>query len=369
LLFEMQRGEVVKGGWQDESVHEALDLCLSCKGCKGECPVSVDMATYKAEFMSHYYEDRSRPLNAYAFGMIDRWAQLAAMMPGVANFFTQKEPFAGLVKKILRIAPQRRITRFASTPFTSWVRHRPSQNPSGRRVILWADTFNNYYHPQIAKAAYEVLEHAGCYVAVPRTHLCCGRPLYEFGMIDRAKAYLQNVMDVLASEIQQGVPIIALEPACASVFREELPNLFPFNEQAKRLGKQVFLLSEYLDSKIDGFPFPSLPRNALVHGHCHHKSVLKMDAEESVLKKLGLNFQVLDSGCCGMAGSFGFEKEKYDVSMSCGERVLLPAVRAAEEDTLIIANGFSCREQIVQTTKWQPVHLAEVLRMAVDHLG
>jgi FAD/FMN-containing dehydrogenase/Fe-S oxidoreductase len=369
LLFEMQRGEVIKGGWQNESVHEALDLCLSCKGCKGECPVNVDMATYKAEFMSHYYEEHSRPLHAYAFGMIDRWAQLASLMPGVANFFTQKNPFAGIAKKILRIAPQRRITRFASQPFTSWARHRPSQNPSGQRVVLWPDTFNNFYHPEVAKAAYEVLEHAGCYVGVPRTHLCCGRPLYEFGMLDRAKEYLQHVMDTLSEEIRQGVPIIALEPACASVFREELPNLFPFNEQAKRLGKQVFLLSEYLDSKVKGFPFPQLPRNALVHGHCHHKSVLKMDAEESVLKKLGLNFQVLDSGCCGMAGSFGFVEDKYDVSIACGERVLLPAIRAAQEDTLIIANGFSCREQIEQTTKWQPVHLAEVLRMAVDHLG
>ena len=368
LLFEMQRGEVIKDGWQDESVHQALDLCLSCKGCKGECPVSVDMATYKAEFMSHYYDGRSRPLNAYAFGMIDRWAQLASLMPGVANFLIRKEPFAGIAKKLLHIAPQRRITTFAKQPFTEWSKHRPSHNPSGQRVILWPDTFNNYYHPEVAQAAYEVLEHAGCYVGVPRTHLCCGRPLYEAGMLDRAKDYLLHVMQVLAAEIQQGVPIIALEPACASVFRDELPNLFPFKEQAKRLVRQVFLLSDYLDRKIDGFPFPALSRNALVHGHCHHKSVLKMEAEESVLKKLGLNFQMLDSGCCGMAGSFGFDRDKYDVSMACGERVLLPAVRAAQDDTLVIANGFSCREQIMQTTTAQPVHLAQVLRMSVDHL-
>jgi FAD/FMN-containing dehydrogenase/Fe-S oxidoreductase len=369
LLFEMQRGEVLKGGWQNESVHEALDLCLSCKGCKGECPVNVDMATYKAEFMSHYYEERSRPLKAYAFGRIDRWAQLASHMPGIANFLTQKEPFATIAKKLLNIAPQRRITQFAEKPFVEWARHRPSQQPSGQRVVLWPDTFNNYYHPEVAIAAVEVLEHAGCYVHVPRSHICCGRPLYEFGMLDQAKDYLQHVMTMLGPEIMQGIPIIVLEPACASVFREELPNLFPFNEQAKRLNKQVFLLSEYLDRKIDGFPFPNLARKALVHGHCHHKSVLKMDAEESTLRKLGLDFQVLDSGCCGMAGSFGFDKEKYEVSIACGERVLLPAIREAQENTLIIANGFSCREQIMQTTRWQPLHLAQVLRMAVNHLG
>jgi FAD/FMN-containing dehydrogenase/Fe-S oxidoreductase len=364
LLFEMMQGSVIHGGWKNDSVREALDLCLSCKGCKGECPVKVDMATYKAEFMSHYYEHHVRPISAYAFGWIDRWAKLASHMPRAVNFLSNTPPFSTLAKKAIGIAPQRRITRFAEQPFTRWFMQRGSAVPDGRKVILWPDTFNNYLHPQTAQAAVEVLEHLGFRVEIPRVHLCCGRALYEFGMLDRAKKYLAQIMDVLADDIRAGTPIVGLEPACVSVFREELPNLFPYSEQAKRLEKQMFLLSEYLEDKMDGYP--KLARRAVVHGHCHHKSVLKMDAEEAVMKKLGLDAEVLDSGCCGMAGSFGFEQEKYEVSMHCAERVLLPAVRQADEDTLIIADGFSCREQILQTTSAQPLHLAQVLRMALD---
>ncbi|TCS39376.1 FAD/FMN-containing dehydrogenase [Paucimonas lemoignei] len=362
LLFEMMKGEVLRDGWKDESVHEALDMCLSCKGCKGECPVSVDMATYKAEFMAHYYDGRLRPASAYAFGLIDRWARLASAMPRLANFFTQQAPFDALTKKAIGIAPQRRITPIAAESFARWF-GRKQPRPGGRRVILWADTFNNYFHPEIAKAAVAVLEHVGCEVIVPRIHLCCGRPLYEFGMLDRAREYLQAVMRALSDDIRDGTPIVGLEPACVSVFREELPNLFPYNEQAKRLEKQIFLLSEYLQDKMQHFS--RIDRPAIVHGHCHHKSVLKMDAEESVLKSLGLDFHVLDSGCCGMAGSFGFTKAKFDVSMRCGERLLLPAVRNAAGDQLIIANGFSCREQILQSTQAKPLHLAQVLQMAI----
>jgi Fe-S oxidoreductase len=263
------------------------------------------------------------------------------------------------------VAPQRRITPFAEQPFTTWFKQRRATHPDGPKVILWPDTFNNYFNPDVAKAAVDVLEHAGLNVCLPKTHLCCGRPLYEFGMIDKARSYLETLMKSLADDIRDGTPIIGLEPACVSVFREELPNLFPHDEQAKRLREQVFMFSEYLLKNEDGFQIPELDRHATVHGHCHHKSVLKMDAEEAVMEKLGLDFEVLDSGCCGMAGSFGFEKEKYDVSIACGERVLLPAVRAAEKDTLIIADGFSCREQILQTTDREPLHLAQVLQMAL----
>jgi FAD/FMN-containing dehydrogenase/Fe-S oxidoreductase len=369
LLFEMLQGDVLTDGWKSEAVHDALHLCLSCKGCKGECPVSVDMATYKAEFMSHYYDGRMRPISAYAFGMIDRWAKLASHMPGVANFLIGKEPFAGLAKKVIGIAPQRRITPFAKQSFTGWFKQRRTPQSNGRRVILWPDTFNNYYTPDVAKAAVNVLEHAGFDVCIPKVHLCCGRPLYEFGMVPRARRYLDKVMESLADEIRTGTPIIGLEPACVSVFREELPNLFPHSEQAMRLREQVFILSEFIERNEENFRMPALNRHATVHGHCHHKSVLDMDPEQAVMKKLGLDFDVLDSGCCGMAGSFGFEKEKYDVSIACGERVLLPAVREAAADTLIIANGFSCREQILQTTEREPLHLAQVLQMALRKRG
>ena len=369
LLFEMLRGDVVRGGWKDESVHEALNLCLSCKGCKGECPVNVDMATYKAEFMAHYYHGRLRPMNAYAFGMVDRWAKYASHFPRTANFFTQREPLASLAKMAAGIAPERRITPFANETFVSWFRHRRrSGQPnarSGRRIILWPDTFNNYFRPETAKAAVEALEYAGFQVAIPPVHLCCGRPLYEFGMLDRAREYLERIIETLDSEIRAGTPIVGLEPACVSVFRDELPNLLAHHEQAMRLQTQTFLLSEFLEKELDESVFPPLRRRAIVHGHCHHKAVLKMNAEEAVLKRLGLDFRVLDSGCCGMAGSFGFEKEKYGVSMQCAERVLLPAVREAADDTLVIADGFSCREQILQATGCKALHLSEVLQMAI----
>ncbi|HJW26599.1 MAG TPA: FAD-binding and (Fe-S)-binding domain-containing protein [Rhodocyclaceae bacterium] len=363
LLFEMMQGDTITGGWKEPKVKEALDLCLSCRGCKGECPVHVDMALYKAEFLSHYYEGRLRPPAAYAFGLIDRWARLASHAPGLVNFLASHEPFAGLAKGALGIARQRKLPAFARRPFTRTFSPGPQ---AGKPVILWPDTFNNHFHPQVAQAAAEVLARAGFTVRIPPVHLCCGRPLYEFGMVDRARRYLQRILQVLDGDIRAGIPIVGLEPACLTVFREELPQLLHGDEQAKRLSGQVFLLSEFLVREAPGADLGALGRKAVVHGHCHHRAVLGMGDEEAVLKKLGLDYEILDSGCCGMAGSFGFEKDKYEVSMRCGERVLLPAVRAAAPDTLVIADGYSCREQIVQTTGRQPLHLAEVLRLAQE---
>ncbi|MGE5523818.1 MAG: FAD-binding and (Fe-S)-binding domain-containing protein [Rhodospirillaceae bacterium] len=364
LLFEMTRSDVLRGGWHEPAVKAALDLCLSCKGCKGECPVRVDMATYKAEFFAHYYEGRLRPLSAYAFGLVDRWARLASHAPALANFLTQTRAIAAIGKRLVNVAPERALPRFAPEPFTRWFERRAHRGDGGPDVILWPDTFTNYFHPHIARAGCEALERAGCRVKVPAGHVCCGRPLYEQGMLDRAKAYLQHVMQVLDDDIRAGTIVVGLEPACVSVFREELPNLFPFDEQAKRLSRQTLLLSEFLMRKAPRFPFGQLARRALVQAHCHHAAVLGMDAERETLARLGLDFRVLDSGCCGMAGSYGFERSKYEVSMRCAERVLLPAVRAADDETLIVADGFSCREQIVQATRREPLHLAQVLALS-----
>ncbi|HEX6318108.1 MAG TPA: FAD-binding and (Fe-S)-binding domain-containing protein [Burkholderiales bacterium] len=352
LLWEMLNADTLKEGWKSPAVKEALDLCLSCKGCRSECPVKVDMATYKAEFMAHYYARRLRPLHAYGFGMIDRWARLASHMPSLSNFLSNN----ALVKRIAGIANERRVTPFATKSFSSSYQPRGD----GMDVVLWPDTFNNYFHPEVAHAAAQVLEAAGCRVRLPTRPLCCGRPLYEFGMLDRAKAYLVRILETLGEDIRAGTPVVMLEPACASVFRTELGELLPFSEQAKRLAGQTFLLSEYLQRKAPRFPFRRDAR-AIVHGHCHHKSVLGMDDELAVMQRAGLEYEVLDSGCCGMAGSFGFEKEKYAVSMRCAERVLAPAVRAASEETLIVANGFSCRDQIAHATGRRALHLAEVL--------
>ena len=371
LLFEMLRGETLAGGWRDPHVKEALDLCLACKACKTECPVNVDMASYKAEFLAHYYARRLRPRSAYAFGLIPWWARLAALWPAAANAMTQTRGLDALAKKAAGIAPERRIPRFAQEPFTRWFRRRGGgDGPGGarRRVLLWPDTFNNYFHPETARAAVAVLEDAGFAVALPRARLCCGRPLYDFGMLDLAKRQLRRILAALGGEIRAGTPVVVLEPSCAATFRDELLNLFPGDESAKRLSRHVFLLSELLDREEEkgGAPAP-LHRKALVQGHCHQKALMGMEHAERVLARTGLDVEVLDAGCCGMAGAFGFEAgERYEVSMKCGERVLLPAVRAAAPETLIVADGFSCREQIAQATGRRALHLAEVLEMALS---
>jgi FAD/FMN-containing dehydrogenase/Fe-S oxidoreductase len=428
LLWEMTQSParedgIIRDGWRSEEVKQSLDLCLACKGCKSDCPVSVDVATYKAEFLSHYYEGRLRPRSAYAFGHIDLWARLASHAPGLVNLTTQLPFLRDIAKFVAGVAPQRTLPAFAPETFRSWF-HRTRKNSSwsgGRlrppseaeralldsarwpsllgsprppaapwksgasaprqtreesrasapEVLLWPDTFNNYFHPATAKAAVEVLEAAGYRVTVPQANLCCGRPLYDFGMLDRAQSLLLNILDELAPEIEAGIPVVGLEPSCVAVFRDELINLFPHDHRAQALSRQTFLLSEFLEQGLarnsGSAPLPQLNRKALLHGHCHHKSIMKMTAEESLLHRIGIDFQSPAPGCCGMAGSFGFERDndKYEISAAIGELELLPAVRKAPPDWLIIADGFSCREQIAQSTHRHALHLAEVLQMAL----
>ena len=368
LLWEMTKGEVIRERWRDPHVKSCLDLCLACKGCKSDCPVGVDLATYKAEFLSHYYHRRRRPLNHYVFGQIDRWARLVAVSPLVANFFTQTPGLRDIAKAVVGISPYRQVPSFARQNFRSWFkRNRARQSADSKKlpVILWPDTFNNYFHPETAVAAAEVLEAAGCQVKLPRGHLCCGRPLYDFGMLERAKRLLLETLETMDSEIASGVPVIVLEPSCAAVFRDELLNLFPEDGRARRLASQIFLLSEFFENRFQDFVLSPIGRKALLHGHCHHKSIMKMNHEEAVLRRCGVDYQMPAPGCCGMAGAFGFDKEKYGVSLAIGELELLPAVRKAPVDWLIVADGFSCREQITQCTGRKTLHLAEVLQMAL----
>jgi len=402
LLWEMTQGQgrrdgIIRDGWRSEEVKESLDLCLACKGCKSDCPVGVDVATYKAEFLSHYYEGRLRPRSSYAFGNIDLWARVASHAPGLINLTTQLPFLRDLSKLLAGIPQQRTIPAFAPEPFKTWFYR--TRTPGGRRgrngfgwrsassaaiepplsagasapegtpVLLWPDTFNNYFRPDTAKAAVEVLEAAGFQVIVPKANLCCGRPLYDHGMLDRAQELLLQILDELSPEIEAGIPIVGLEPSCVAVFRDELVNLFPHDERAQALSRQTFLLSEFLETSAKNFPLPRLDRKALLHGHCHHKSLMKMTAEEAVLRRLGVDFQSPAPGCCGMAGAFGFEEDKYDISIAIGELELLPAVRQAPPDWLIIADGFSCREQIAQCSPRNALHLAEVLQMALNGEG
>jgi len=365
LLWEMTKGDVIRDGWHNRDVKHSLDLCLSCKGCKSECPVGVDVATYKAEFLSHYYQGRLRPRGAPAFAYIDVWARIASHFPAVANFATQLPVLRDVAKVVAGMPQQRRIPAFASQTFRAWFAQRQPRNRDTPPVLLWPDTFNNYFHPVAAQAAVDVLEAAGFRILLPKVDLCCGRPLYDFGLLDRAKRLLRRILDALAAEIVSGVPLVVLEPSCAAVFRDELLNLFPDDPGAQKLSRQTFLLSEFLEKKAKRFVLPKLPRKALLHGHCHHKTIMKMTDEESVLKKMGVDFHAPAPGCCGMAGSFGFEKEKYEVSVAIGELELLPAVRKTPPDSLIIADGFSCREQISQCAGREALHLAQVIQMAL----
>ncbi len=365
LLWEMTKGGVIQNGWRDEHVKHSLDLCLACKGCKSDCPVGVDVATYKSEFLSHYYEGRRRPRSAYAFANIDIWARLASNAPGLVNLTTQMPFLRDIAKLVAGMPRERSIPAFAPQTFRGWFQRRQPCNLGATPVLLWPDTFNNYFLPDTAKAAVEVLEAAEFHVLLPDANLCCGRPLYDWGMLDRAKSLLLEILDDLVPEIEAGTPLIVLEPSCAAVFRDELLNLFPNDARARRLSQQTFLLSEFLEKKAQHFQLPQLKREALIHGHCHHKSVMKMTDEEAVLKKMRIVYEAPAPGCCGMAGSFGFEADKYDVSVAIGELELLPAVRKAAPDCLIIADGFSCREQIAQCTDRHALHLAEVIQMAL----
>jgi FAD/FMN-containing dehydrogenase/Fe-S oxidoreductase len=362
LLFEMFKGDPLTGGWQEDHVKEALDLCLACKGCRTECPVGVDVATYKAEFLSHYYENRPRPAAAYAMGHVHRWARLGSKMPRFVNALMRTPGLANIAKVLGGISTNRTIPRFAYQPFATWFRKRAlAEERRGRRVLLWPDTFTNYFNPEIGIAATEVLRAAGCDVVLPKRVMCCGRPLYDYGFLAEAKTLLRHIMSGLRDDIAAGTPIVVLEPSCLAVFRDELPNFFPGNPDAARLSSQSFLLSEFLQKQGDYTP-PRLERDILLHGHCHHKAIARLDDEEAVLRGTGARLVTLDSGCCGMAGSFGFEREHYDLSMKVGELVLLPAVRGASAETLIVADGFSCREQIAQATGRRAIHLAEALQ-------
>lgn len=369
LLWEMLNGAELKNGWKSDAVFDALDLCLSCKGCKHDCPVNVDMATYKAEFLSHYYKGRLRPRHAYAFGWIHIWARLGSLMPGVVNFLTHAPVFSTFSKWMVGMEQTRRVPSLAKENFKDWFQKRPQSKTTGSRVILWADTFNNYYHPDVAKAAVEVLEDAGFQVEVPMANICCGRPLYDYGFLKMAARWLEQILKILHPQIRAGIPMVVLEPSCCAVFRDELTNLFPNNEDAKKLRDQTFVLSEFLNKKAPHYQINRLNREAIVQIHCHQKAVISRKDEEAVLKKLGLDYSIPEPGCCGMAGAFGFERgDHYRVSVKCGERELLPAVTKSGKETLIIADGFSCHEQISQLSERRPLHLAEVLHLAM-HKG
>jgi len=368
LLWEMLAGSLRGEGYRSESVREALSLCLSCKACKSECPVQVDMAQYKAEFLAHHYKGRMRPVSHYIFAFADKLARWGSLFPRLTNWVL-RGPLSGLIKRIAGVAPQRRLPALASGPYTR-TRKRAAElaapQASASQVLLWPDTWNNYYHPRALAAAEALLTEAGFAVKTAERHVCCGRPLYDFGFLGAARSYLADVLRTMAPHIDAGMPFIFLEPSCASVFRDELPELFPDDPRAKKLRESVWLLADFLADHAPEFVRDRLTgKRVLVHGHCHHKAVFGgTEVEIELLRKAGASVEPIQAGCCGMAGPFGYEAEKYEVSKAIAGQGLLPAVELASADTIIVSDGFSCREQIAQLGGREAKHLAEVLAPA-----
>ena len=372
LLFEMLKGDPIDDGWRADAVKESLDLCLSCKGCTGDCPVHVDIPTYKAEFLAHYYARRRRPLSHYVLGLLPWWGPVAARAPRLANALTHAPGIAKQGKRLVGIAEERDLPRFATQTFQAWHRRRePWQWDSSRPpVVLWADTFTNLFEPEIGKAAIAVLDAAGFAPLLSPPGLCCGRPLYDFGMLRTAKRMLRRVLDQMSTPIEAGWPVVVLEPSCASVFRDELRKLMPGDEHARRLVSQTLTLDEFLERHAPDWAPPRLDRTALIHPHCHRNALIGPGGQRDLLARTGVDARLTDAGCCGMAGSFGYEAgERYEVSMAIGERVLLPAVRDTAADTLLVADGFSCRGQIAAGTGRRALHTAEVLQLGLQPIA
>jgi Fe-S oxidoreductase len=362
LLFEMLHGGPIESGWRSAEVEEALSLCLACKGCKSDCPVEVDMATYKAEFNAHHYRWRLRPRAAYTMGRIADWARLASAAPTAANVVTGTPGLRSVAKALAGVAPSRSLPSFARQSFTTWFRQHHTAPGSGSRVLLWPDTFNNYFRPRTAIAATRVLETLGYSVILPKQHFCCGRPLYDWGWIAKAKRLWSRTFAVLRDEIEAGTPLVGLEPACVAAFKDELPNLFPDDLLAKRLSAQTHYFPNFVLAHANGFEVKAATRGkALVQIHCHQHALLDPGAAPRLLGSLKVEHEVLPSGCCGMAGAFGFDAGKYDISMAIAERALFPQLREAADDVVILADGFSCREQIEQGTGRATLHMAEIV--------
>ena len=370
ILHEMLRGELIDDAWRSDAVREALELCLSCKGCRSDCPTHVDMAAYKAEFFSHYYAGRLRPRHSYSTGLIGRWAGIAGALPTFTNLVTQAPLLGSVAKRAAGIASERALPRFAPQTFRRWFERRGAMRSDGatrgagpRHVLFWPDTFSNFFHPEHAIAAVEVLEATGRPVTIPVRRLCCGRPLYDHGFLDLARWELGRILDVLAPDIVAGTPVVGIEPTCIAVFRDELARLFPDDPRARKLAANVFTLAEWLERT--GFDPPKRSGRAMLHGHCHQKALWGTAAETKLLAKMGMSVSTPDTGCCGMAGSFGFHPERVALSMRIGEHALFPAVRAAGDDSVIVSNAYSCREQFVAGTGRAPTHIATLVRDAM----
>ncbi|MFJ9554342.1 FAD-binding and (Fe-S)-binding domain-containing protein [Nocardiopsis sp. NPDC101807] len=373
LLFEMLNGHgdsAVTDGWRSTEVRDALDLCLACKGCKSDCPVGVDMATYKSEFLAHHYAGRLRPAAHYSLGWLPLWARLARVAPRPVNAALRAPGLSRLGKLLAGVSPRREAPAFAERSFVEWWRARRTREPSPGdpgAVVLWPDTFSNHFHPGAARAAVRVLEDAGFRVAVPTRTVCCGLTWISTGQPAVAKRVLRRTLDVLRPWLEAGTPVVGLEPSCTAVFRADLTELLPEDQDAARLSERFRTFAELLLDAPNGWTPPVLDRAATVQTHCHQHAVTKYGADRELMRRASIDADVLDEGCCGLAGNFGFERGHHDLSMAIAEQGVLPAVRGTHPDALVIADGFSCRTQIEQSgTGRRAVHLAEALAAGLD---
>ncbi|MFE3457432.1 FAD-binding and (Fe-S)-binding domain-containing protein [Nocardiopsis aegyptia] len=363
LLFEMANGEVITDGWRSEEVRESLDLCLSCKGCLSDCPADVDMAAYKAEFLHQHYRGRVRPAAHYSMGWLPLWARLAGVAPAEANRAAALPGVSRIAKRMAGVAVERDLPAFARTTFTRAYRRR-GPRPGGRRVVLWPDTFGNFLHPQVPAAAVRVLEDAGFTVVLPRGQVCCGLTWVSTGQLDVARRVMRRAVRALSPLVEEGLQVVGLEPSCTAALRHDLMELLP-GPESERVAGAVHTLSGFLNEYAPEWEPPRVAASALAQVHCHQHAVIGFEEDRKLIARAGIDGEVLDSGCCGLAGDFGFTEGHYEVSTAIGEQELLPRVRAAAPDTLVLADGYSCRTQIEQGTDRRALHLAEVLAGAL----
>jgi FAD/FMN-containing dehydrogenase/Fe-S oxidoreductase len=359
VLQEMANGSLVRDGWRAVEVRESLDLCLACKGCSSDCPTGVDMATYKAEVLHQAYRGRIRPMTHYSLGWLPRWARLASKAPKLVNGVLAS-PFAKLGKRIAGIDQRRDPPRFAGRTFRRWFAEHPSA--PGDAVLLWVDTFTDHFTPEVGIAAVQVLERAGYSVRIQASGLCCGLTWISTGQLDAARKILRRSVSALEPDAAAGVPIVGLEPSCTAVFRGDARHLFaeePDRNRATVVAAATRTLAELLTEHNAELPDLSGVR-VVAQPHCHHHAVMGWSTDQALLKRAGASVQAV-GGCCGLAGNFGVERGHHDVSVAVAETALLPAVRAVDDSTVVLADGFSCRTQLEQLADRTGMHLAQLL--------
>ena len=367
VLQELANGSLVKG-YRAKELTEALDLCLSCKGCSSDCPAGVDMATYKAEVLHQRYRHRLRPASHYALGWLPRWARLAARAPGVANAVMRSDALATAAKRLGGIDERRPLPRFAPRTFRAWFETQPAVD--GEPVVLWVDTFTDHFTPEVGKAAVHVLQSAGYAVGIPDRPVCCGLTWISTGQLDGARKRLRATLDALAGALEADVPIVGLEPSCTAVLRRDAAELLPDDPRTAKLADATLTLAELLTATPRWIAPDLSGVTAIAQPHCHHHAVMGWGPDAQLLAAAGADVTAV-GGCCGLAGNFGVERGHYDVSAAVAETALLPAVRSAPHDAVVLADGFSCRTQLEQLGNVHSVHLAQLLDGYVDphHLG